>query len=151
MECKYLATNGKQLVCLHQLSRGNGGGLFVIPSPSFCELCQIRNVQCEPKALNVVGAEVDHKTILQRLMSLPRKASKYALALAKWKAAGSPVRDEAEVSRLMAICEVCPKFVKSCGGKPKCKECGCWLKQKIPMATEECPMGKWCSPKQPQN
>lgn len=88
------------------------------------------------------------------------KAWNYATAIAKWTAAGSPLRAPEEIERIFAICEACPHFSLNVirqqglpddltfGGKkrPHCMLCGCslskapdGLKNKIAMATESCP------------
>ncbi len=71
---------------------------------------------------------------------------RYAQALAKWTAAGMPMRDQAEVERIeREICKPCEKYVEG-----RCKTCGCRVNKssiavanKIKMVTEKCPMGKW--------
>ncbi|MHC4686763.1 MAG: hypothetical protein ACYTEW_20995 [Planctomycetota bacterium] len=70
----------------------------------------------------------------------------YAQALARWTAAGFPVRSQAEVGRIYEeFCTPCTYLV---GGR--CRKCGCGVNQsrvavlnKIKMATEDCPEGKW--------
>lgn len=75
---------------------------------------------------------------------LPKKAGAYAVAVAKWVAAGSPVRREHEIAAILEICEACEHFTNQ--GRPQCKLCGCsvnnkpdGLRNKIAMATESCP------------
>jgi hypothetical protein len=75
----------------------------------------------------------------------------YASALARWTAAGFPIRDQAEVERIESeFCKPCPKYTVDplLGGR--CSECGCRVSasrfaavNKIKMATERCPKGKW--------
>ena len=70
----------------------------------------------------------------------------YAQALAHWTAAGFPVRDQSEVERIEGeLCRPCEKYVEG-----QCKRCGCRVNKssiavanKIKMATEKCPIGKW--------
>jgi len=70
----------------------------------------------------------------------------YAQAVATWTAAGFPVREQAEVERIEAdLCRPCEKYIDG-----RCKQCGCQvtassipLLNKIKMATESCPQGKW--------
>ena len=69
----------------------------------------------------------------------------YAHALARWTAAGFPTRDQAEVERIEAICVACEHYRNG-----RCKKCGCCVNKsrmavlnKIKMATESCPVGKW--------
>jgi len=70
----------------------------------------------------------------------------YANALARWTAAGFPVREQAEVERIERdLCRPCEKYVDG-----RCKQCRCRVTtsnlavaNKIKMATEDCPLGKW--------
>lgn len=72
-----------------------------------------------------------------------KRASKYVLAVLKWRKAGKPVRTDAEVLRILeTICKPCEHF----NPKGKCNLCGCRLNikqsgyvNKIRMATEGCP------------
>jgi len=72
--------------------------------------------------------------------------SHYAQALARWTAAGFPVRDQAEVEKIEAeICRPCEKYANG-----RCKTCGCMVNKssvavanKLRMRTEVCPLGKW--------
>jgi len=72
--------------------------------------------------------------------------SHYAQAVARWTAAGFPVRDQAEVERIeRELCKPCEKYTDG-----RCKQCGCRVNQsslavanKIKMATEHCKDGKW--------
>jgi len=71
----------------------------------------------------------------------------YAAALVRWAAAGFPVRSQAEVEQILhdhcnASCEA---FADG-----RCSECGCRVNasrlavaNKIKMATEKCPKGRW--------
>ena len=78
---------------------------------------------------------------------LLQRAWNYAQALARWIAEGRPTRPPAEIQRILEICRACSKY------DPKeeiCRQCGCRtneLKQawrnKLAMATETCPLGKW--------
>lgn len=73
------------------------------------------------------------------------RVSRYATAVARWIAAGRPVRTDAEVEGLLAICSTCPHYRAGACGK-----CGCpanrsasgW-RNKLRMATESCPVGSW--------
>jgi hypothetical protein len=75
-----------------------------------------------------------------------RKAVRYAGAVARWVAAGSPERSADEVERIFdTICKPCEFFREG-----SCRTCGCRvarsgaaLLNKIKMATEKCPKGKW--------
>ena len=73
----------------------------------------------------------------------------YAAALARWLAAGRPTRTDAETDRLFEICEGCPRYDVD---RSACSLCGCRVSRggwavvnKIRMATEDCPLGKWAA------
>lgn len=78
--------------------------------------------------------------------SLPRQATRYVTALARWTTAGRPTRDAVEVERIFTqICQPCEKF-----NGTSCSVCGCRvnrdqsaLRNKIAMGTEHCPLVKW--------
>jgi len=82
----------------------------------------------------------------ERLGVTMTDVSHYAQAVAKWTAAGFPVRDQAEVERIeLELCQPCEKYVAG-----RCKSCGCRVNQsslavanKIKMATEHCPQNHW--------
>lgn len=40
----------------------------------------------------------------------------------------------------LEICEACPSLLKL---THQCKECGCFMKLKVKLATATCPLGKW--------
>ena len=82
-----------------------------------------------------------------RPLSLLVKLHNYEAAIAKWLKAGRPVRDDATVARLEAICHS-----NQCGlyREGTCGACGCpvstsrWaVRNKIRMATENCPKNLW--------
>jgi hypothetical protein len=68
----------------------------------------------------------------------------YGKALFMWGAAGFPERSDEEVARLLAICQACEHYTQG-----RCRKCGCRVSNapalinKIRMATENCPIGKW--------
>lgn len=64
---------------------------------------------------------------------------------------GAPVRptdmlnkanyiDEESANARLEICEVCPSLLKL---THQCKECGCFMKLKVKLATATCPLSKW--------
>jgi hypothetical protein len=78
--------------------------------------------------------------------SFARQAWNYLAATAKWAAAGRPTRSDAEVGRVLAICQACPNFRPIAAGDGQCLLCGCGcsadssaLANKLRMATEHCP------------
>lgn len=93
---------------------------------------------------------------------LVRKAWNYFTALAKWTAAGKPVRTQERIDEIYAICSGCPLFK---GGICTHIACGCEISRKkatdhkLAWATESCPLvpPKWSAepphdnlPKPPQ-
>lgn len=74
----------------------------------------------------------------------------FATATAKWLAAGRPKRTQTEMETTFEVCKTCEHFTP--GTVPEtaqCALCGCNLAKlpsvfnKIEMATEHCPVGKW--------
>ena len=74
---------------------------------------------------------------------LVQKAKNFAIAAAKFLAAGSPVVSEPEVQARVAICEGCTEYFDATARACKHKKCGCKVDRKAPWATEHCPLGKW--------
>ena len=83
----------------------------------------------------------------EKLGITPEHIKHYARALARWTAAGMPMREQVEVERIEAICRsnACGQYVDG-----RCEKCGCcvnksWVvvRNKIKMATESCPVGRW--------
>lgn len=101
-----------------------------------------------PQMVAEIQAKGRSVSLSRKEPGLARQAWSYAKAIAKWTAAGSPVRPQEEIDRIMSICEACPHFSNT--KRPHCKLCGCSLNKspdglvnKIAMQTEECPIEKW--------
>ena len=68
----------------------------------------------------------------------------FTSAMFRWASSGMPRRTQSEIDERLAICQGCPHFVDS-----HCRVCGCacvetnQLINKLALATEECPLGKW--------
>ena len=68
----------------------------------------------------------------------------FAAAMARWALAGLPRRSKAEISERLAICQTCDYLQNNV-----CTHCGCQcveqnqLMNKLAIATERCPEGKW--------
>ncbi len=78
------------------------------------------------------------------LPSLPTQALSYAEAVARWIVAGRPTRSDEEVARIFE------QRCQPCAPNGRCPFCGCrvardgyTLLNKIKMATESCPQGRW--------
>lgn len=83
-------------------------------------------------------------------VGIAKKVVRFATALARWIAAGRPVRQPEEIDRIYH--EHCKPCVHFDGDKQTCRICGCncrdheALLNKIKWATENCPLEKWSSP-----
>jgi len=68
----------------------------------------------------------------------------FTAAMARWTLAGLPRRSQAEIDERLAICQACPFLQNN-----HCTKCGCAcveqnrLINKLALATEKCPEGKW--------
>ena len=68
----------------------------------------------------------------------------FASAMTRWTLAGMPRRTQAEIDERLAICQACPSLQNN-----HCTKCGCAcveqnrLINKLALATEKCPEGKW--------
>jgi len=75
-------------------------------------------------------------------------AYRYTRALSRWIKAGRPVRSNVEIKKIFELfCEPCADYDAP---MTACRHCGCRVspdksatQNKIAMATEECPLGKW--------
>lgn len=106
-------------------------------------MCGVTNL---PVTEEVCGrCAKDSKMETARLMD---KAVNYATAVRKWVAAGRPERTDAEIEHLYeTFCSKCSMFDKE---RQVCNSCGCpasknqpALRNKLRMATEECPLGQF--------
>ena len=77
--------------------------------------------------------------------SIIERAKRYAIAGARWSAAGCPSRSDEEVEAILAICQTCKNY-----NGAGCNLCGCRVNRrqaallnKARMATEHCPVGLW--------
>lgn len=75
------------------------------------------------------------------------RAAHYTSAVARWIAAGKPRRTQEEIDHLFAVCQACEHFSQKVSA---CRLCGCRINRnhralgnKLAMATEQCPFGKW--------
>ncbi len=69
----------------------------------------------------------------------------FATAIARWTAAGRPMRSKPEIEARLAVCQACPELTPD----SVCRRCGCQCQEtervmnKLALATEKCPLGKW--------
>lgn len=82
----------------------------------------------------------DAKAGLPPLVQQIKNVSKATL---KWVAAGRPARTKDERQDILAICQRCEHHKPKENGIGRCKLCGCVLREKVKMATESCPDGRW--------
>ena len=80
-------------------------------------------------------------SIRDQIMSVVKAAVKQA-------AAGFPKATDKEQERRAEICSTCPSLRKE---EYRCGECGCYLKWKISMGTQKCPLNKWEKEKNSEN
>jgi hypothetical protein len=72
--------------------------------------------------------------------SLIKQAGSFGKAVVQQVAAGMPQRSKDEIARIMVICQACDHFVK---GVERCRKCACYMKTKVPWATQHCRLNKW--------
>ncbi len=76
-----------------------------------------------------------------------RRLTNWAKAQLRWRQAGRPVRSPEHVQALRQLCESCQEYYRD--GKCVHPDCGCpvdsggMLGDKLQMATESCPIGRW--------
>ena len=79
---------------------------------------------------------------------LSKRLRTYLTALRRWVKAGRPTRTDADVEAILAEhCRPCEQYDAQ---HQACNECGCRvtagavaITNKLRMATETCPLGKW--------
>lgn len=113
---------------------------------TFCDFGD--DLICRQCGFRAKFARVRRHCVTPPPQPMAQRLTRYAASLARWLAAGRPVRDEAEVRRILAdCCEPCAKFRDGV-----CLACGCRVnasrrgwQNKIAMATEACPLRppKW--------
>lgn len=74
----------------------------------------------------------------------PKQIAKGIYGILKSKLNLDPVTDSLAYNR-MSVCYTCESIeVKNDDLRnSKCSECGCWLKYKINLKSEKCPLDKW--------
>ena len=110
-----------------------------------CEFDErLRCIHCGYQARR---ADTRRNCAIDRPPSLLVRLRNYEAAVARWLSAGRPVRTDADVERLIVICES-----NRCGAyrDGTCLSCGCpvsrsgvAVRNKLRMATETCPRGLW--------
>ena len=84
------------------------------------------------------------------LMLTMKQFGHYAASVARHVATGAHTRTDAEVARLLALCQSCEKYVPTSPTSGRCTLCGCRcnagrnaLTNKLRMSTEHCPISRW--------
>ena len=152
-ECEYRVEGGCRIAAEW------AGVEYAAANPEACKVCcSSDNVQAVNKVTVSLGIgavkrsdparvpELLHRAtpILMHGFSVTELAKRFGDAAARWAAAGFPRRTDAEVAKLYAICSACDYF-----GDDSCRLCGCAasLKRsvlnKLSLATESCPDGRW--------
>ncbi len=124
-----------QRVCINPLSPAHRQ-LVVAPT---CALCNLR-----PHGADV-GPPPEPPS---NAPSLLKRAITYANAVSEWVATGRPERDAQQTAEIYERhCKLCSRYDPANG---MCRACGCRvadkglaLTNKIRMATQHCPLGKW--------
>lgn len=118
---------------LNQALKNHQGQTVITVTPK-----QKAEVQQQQKEIIEAGKQLGWKI---------EHAKCYAVALARWIAAGRPTRSDKEVAEIVAICEACNKYKADEG---RCGVCGCKIHSpgiailsKARLATERCPRDKW--------
>jgi hypothetical protein len=141
--CKYTTVLSGKGEYHHTCQREGCGHSQVSASPRLRTLCHVQ----EPRPLRE-----PFKRPERELPSWITRAKSLVSAEARWISAGRPIRSNARVAEIFAICEACEFFIaRGSGGEGVCRLCGCNLKKlggvlnKIRMATEACPANppKW--------
>jgi hypothetical protein len=104
--------------------------------------------QQSPEYRNLIDGIVRDGPQAIRTPPLGKRIRRYTAAVARWIAAGRPVRAADEVTLIFeTICRPCRYFDV---GRSRCRICGCKLggkpralRNKIAMATEHCPKERW--------
>lgn len=104
-----------------------------------CKLCGWRSKICARRNCPTkAGKPSNPPSLLERAVSFAAASARHALA-------GFPMRTEDQIKSILEThCQPCPEFT----GR-ECRLCGCKtnekkrLLNKLAMATEHCPLGKW--------
>jgi hypothetical protein len=116
-------------------------------SGGFCDKCNKYELKTTPIHKGVSESTPPTATG-PKAPNIVRRALSYAEAIVEWNAAGKPERSNEEVQGIFQqLCRPCKRFNAE---KQMCLDCGCRvadsgyvLFNKIKMATQHCPKGKW--------
>jgi uncharacterized protein (DUF885 family) len=103
---------------------------------------RLKVVQMETTPLIVFEASVGAKE--SDTPTLMIRGINFATALIRWASSGMQRRSQQEIEERLAICQACPQFIDN-----HCRVCGCpcietnQLMNKLALASEACPLGKW--------
>jgi hypoxanthine phosphoribosyltransferase len=129
---------------------------------SICKLLQVDNglckcVICDPEGTNLIPCGTPrvckgpNSNVIYTPPTSPtffEKIINYSKAVTTHISSGMETRSQEEIERIYKICEACPHFVNN-----SCALCGCTIsknpnafRNKVAMASEQCPIGKWQFP-----
>jgi len=109
-------------------------GIYIRPSEDLCRYClDNKHNERPPNPLNIVRTEPP-------LPSVTKMAASIAKATVQAIKTGLPQRSPEEIAAINGICKTCEFWRTS---DNRCSKCGCYLKFKVAMATEHCPVKKW--------
>ena len=105
---------------------------------------QANNLKIELQECSEFLADENQPTSVTDLPPLIIRGLNFANAIAKHTANGFKRRSQVEINDRLAICQACPQFADN-----HCRVCGCpcveanQLLNKLALASETCPLGKW--------
>lgn len=114
-----------------------------VVTPGMCRRCKSKDTTDTLPLLGKAKSPDD-----RQMPSIFRRATTYAEAIIEWTAAGRPERSQDEIDNIYdTYCSRCKRFNPE---NQRCLDCGCRVSNKglaifnkIRMATEHCPKGKW--------
>lgn len=142
-------------VACSQRAEAKSSGTLPLPNLDGYPVCEHRRGSSQEPICGVTGLPVSMEVCdrcdsesRDHVANVGSKMYGYLSAVKRWVAAGRPARPPEEVERLFRDhCSVCELYDKE---NHACKNCGCSvsadgapLANKISMATEKCPLGRW--------
>lgn len=111
-------------------------------------MCAITGLPVNQEICHRCDSETRYHQDKDHEASATDKIANYFGAIRRWVASGKPTRTQEEIDRIFnEHCSGCEKYDKE---KHACKSCGCKLStkgtplgNKLAMATEVCPLGRW--------
>lgn len=79
--------------------------------------------------------------------SVAQQGKNFISSMAKFAKSGFELTGEQDYEKRIAICAECPSLDREAG---RCRECGCFVRTKAKIKSDQCPLGKWEKPDAPQ-